>query len=368
MDISCAFATSSQTPAHVRLAEALGYERAWLYDSPAVITDVWMVLSRCAEITTRIGLGPGVLVPSLRHPMVNAAAIAELESQAPGRVVVGVGTGFTGRLALGQRPMQWRHVAAYIRCLRSLLAGDVAEWEGASIRMLQLPGFGAPRPIDVPVLVAADGPKGLAVAAELGDGVFSAMPPRPGASPGTTRWAQLSFGTVLGDDEDQTSRRVIDTMAPSVVLHYQAVYLHGGQNAVDALPGGRSWRETVESYPRDERHLAVHLVKPDRRHTVYLARLTSSASSFALTGTCTQVSEKIARYAAAGVTELVYQPAGPDIERELRAFARAAGLPKGGTSLALAATARPRCAREARASSATPTITKHDLAQQLEKR
>jgi 5,10-methylenetetrahydromethanopterin reductase len=311
------------------LAEALGYVRAWLYDSPALITDVWMVLSRCAEITTRIGLGPGVLVPSLRHPMVTAAAVAELESQAPGRVVVGVGTGFTGRLALGQRPMPWSDVANYLRCLRSLLAGDAAEWEGASVRMLQLPGFGAPRPIDVPILVAADGPKGKAVAAQLGDGVFSAMPPRPGASPSTTRWAQLSFGTVLDDDEDQNSRRVIDTMAPSAVLQYQAVYLHGGPTAVDALPGGRSWRETVESFPREERHLAVHLVKPDQRHTVHLDRLTSSTSSFALTGTGAEVAEKIARYAAAGVTELVYQPAGPDIERELSAFARAAGLPHG---------------------------------------
>jgi 5,10-methylenetetrahydromethanopterin reductase len=135
-----------------------------------------MVLGRCAERTTRIGIGPGVLVPSLRHPIVNAAAVAELVAQAPGRVALAVGTGFTGRLALGRRPMPWQEVADYIRCLRVLLSGESAEWEGASVRMLQLPGFGAPRPIDVPILIAADGPKGLAVAAELGDGVFSAMP------------------------------------------------------------------------------------------------------------------------------------------------------------------------------------------------
>ena len=46
----------------------------------------------------------------------------------------------------------------------------------------------------------------------------------------------------------------------------------------------------------------------------------------ALTGTAQQVSEKIAGLAALGVTELVYQPAGSDIARELRAFAAAAGL------------------------------------------
>src|ERR1700704_3117127 len=115
MDISCAFATSGETPAYVELAEALGYQRAWLYDSPALYPDVWMALTRCAERTSRIGLGPGVLVPSLRHPMVKAAAIAELVGLAPGRVVVAVGSGFTGRFTLGQRPMPWRQGGGPLR-------------------------------------------------------------------------------------------------------------------------------------------------------------------------------------------------------------------------------------------------------------
>src|SRR5258708_35201888 len=174
-----------------------------------------MVLSRCAERTSRIGLGPGVLVRVLRHPMVNAAAIAELVNQAPGRVAVAIGSGFTGRLTLGQRPMPWRQVADYIRCLKALLAGDTALWEGAQIRMLQLPGFGAKRPIDVPILIGADGPKGLAVAAELGDGVFSAALPQPDAA-GVTDWrALLFFGTGLHEDEELTSPPVLHPPRPS---------------------------------------------------------------------------------------------------------------------------------------------------------
>src|SRR3954463_3470855 len=73
MDISCAFATGLDTADHIALAEDLGYRRAWCYDSPGLYPDVWMVLARAAERTERIGLGPGVLVPSLRHPMTNAA-------------------------------------------------------------------------------------------------------------------------------------------------------------------------------------------------------------------------------------------------------------------------------------------------------
>jgi 5,10-methylenetetrahydromethanopterin reductase len=312
----------------VELAETLGYKHAWLYDSPALYPDVWMVLSRCAERTARIGLGPGVLVPSLRHPMVNAAAIAELQRQAPGRVVVAVGSGFTGRMALGKRPMPWRKVADYVRCLRTLLAGETAEWEGAKIRMLHLPGFGAQRPIDVPILIGAEGPKGLAVAAELGDGVFSAAVPQPDAAKVADWRALLCVGTVLDEGEELTSPRVVDAAGPGAVVLYHAVYERGGA-AVDAFPGGQSWREAIEAYPPDERHLAIHaghLVKANPRDEPHVADLIPFASSMALTGTAEQIAEKIAGLAVRGVTEIVYQPAGSGIERELQAFASAAGF------------------------------------------
>jgi 5,10-methylenetetrahydromethanopterin reductase len=330
MDISCAFATSSNTPAHVELAEALGYQRAWLYDSPALYPDVWMILTRCAERTSRIGLGPGVLVPSLRHPMVNAAAIAELVSQAPGRVSVAIGSGFTGRFSLGKRPMPWRQVAEYVRCLKALLAGDTAEWDGAKVRMMQSSGFGAQRPIDVPILIGADGPKGLAVAAELADGVFSAAVPQPDAAAVADWRALLAFGTVLDEGEDLTSARVADAAGPAAVVMYHAMYERGGAEAVDGLPGGQAWREAIEAYPEDERHLAIHeghLVQANPRDEPHVADLIPFASSLALTAVAKEIPDKIAGLATLGVTELVYQPAGSDIERELRSFAAAAGLP-----------------------------------------
>jgi 5,10-methylenetetrahydromethanopterin reductase len=288
-----------------------------------------MVLSRCAERTSRIGLGPGVLVPSLRHPMVNAAAIAELVDQAPGRVVVAVGSGFTGRMALGERSMPWRKVAEYVRCLKALLAGETAEWEGAKICMLHPPGYGAQRPIDVPILIGAEGPKGLAVAAELGDGVFSAAIPQPDAAKVADWRALLCFGTVLDDGEELTSPRAVDAAGPGAVVLYHAMYERGGAAAVDALPGGPSWREAIEAYPEDERHLAIHaghLVKANPRDEPHVAELIPFVSSMALTGTAEQIPEKIAGLAAQGVTEIVFQPAGSDIERELRVFASAAGV------------------------------------------
>lgn len=51
------------------------------------------------------------------------------------------------------------------------------------------------------------------------------------------------------------------------------------------------------------------------------------AGRISLTGSAGEVAAKLAAFATAGVTEVAYQPAGPDIPRELRAFASAAGLP-----------------------------------------
>ncbi len=82
MKISAQFATSLQSPAHIAVAEELGYDRAWLFDTPHESPDVWMMLALAAKRTTTIGLGPGVLVPTLRHPMVNASAAAALADTA----------------------------------------------------------------------------------------------------------------------------------------------------------------------------------------------------------------------------------------------------------------------------------------------
>src|SRR5258705_11051644 len=104
MKVSSQFATSLDSPQHIAIAETLGYARAWLFDTPQQSPDVWMMLALAAERTNRIGLGPGVLVPALRHPMVNAAGAAALEALAPGRTAVPFGTGFTGARAMGAKP------------------------------------------------------------------------------------------------------------------------------------------------------------------------------------------------------------------------------------------------------------------------
>ena len=318
MRISAAFATGPDTPEHIRIAESLGYANAWAYDSPALYPDVWVQLCRAAELTSTIGLGPAVLVPSLRHPMTNAAAIATLAGLAPGRTSVAIGAGFTGRYVLGQRPLPWAQVREYVLVLRALLRGETAEWEGAAIRMIHPDGFAPDRPIDVPILIAADGPKGRAVALEVGDGVFSASPSAHDESP---PWrAMIAFGTVLADGESVTDERVLDAAGHGLAVAYHAMYQRGGATAVDAVPGGSSWRAGLETVPERERHLVTHeghlvgLTERDRAALVEGAPLLTALS---FTGSAGELRDRVVALEAAGVTELAYQPAGPDIPGEL---------------------------------------------------
>ncbi len=212
MEVSCAFPTALDSPDNIVLAERLGYDRAWVYDTPQQSPDVWMTLALAAERTERIGLGPGVLVPSLRHPMVNAAATATLAALAPGRVAISFGTGFTGRRAMGYRAITWSYMEEYIRAFRGLLRGEVVEWEGARMQMLHPEGHAPARPVDVPILIGALGPRGDRVARELGDGLYVTLQ-LPEFVKEYSWVPYLAWGTVLDEGEPPIQR----TPAPQAV-------------------------------------------------------------------------------------------------------------------------------------------------------
>ena len=327
MDISCAFPTALDSPDAIALAETLGYHRAWVYDTPQQSPDVWMTLAMAAQRTERIGLGPGVLIPSLRHPMVNAAATATLAALAPGRVAVAFGTGFTGRRAMGYGAIGWSYMDAYLTAYRGLLRGETVEWEGKRMRMLHPDGHAPARPVEVPVLVAALGPKGNAVARKHGDGLYATLQ-LPEFMTDYSWVPYLAWGTVLDDGEPLDSDHARLAGGPGWALAYHGAYEFGGPDAVRALPGGADWLAVVDRMPADQRHLAVHI-----GHCVELSEADDAAwaagghailRDVTLTGTRADVRATLSGLAAKGVTEVVFQPCGPDIRGELERFLDAA--------------------------------------------
>jgi 5,10-methylenetetrahydromethanopterin reductase len=325
MDISCAFPPVPETPDHIALAESLGYRRAWVYDTPALQLDVWVTLALAATRTDRIELGPGVLIPNLRHVLVTASAIATLVSLAPGRINVGIGSGFTGRVAMGQRANKWTFVADYARQLRGLLDGKTVEVDGAPVRMLHGPGQAVERPIQVPFIFGTNGPKGEAVARELGNGVLTPIP-----TAGFEWSALLTFGTVLNSNEGYDSQRVIEAAGAGAAVRFHSAWERRrvpGRARVNQLPGGAEWEAALEAIPERERHLSIH-----QGHLTYLNAIDRKVITgelireFTFSGEISALRERMKQLATSGVTEIAYQPAGSDIPRELREFARMAEI------------------------------------------
>lgn len=155
----------------VKLAESLGYDTVWITDSHLVCRELWVTLGACAMATSRVRLGPGIAVPHTRHVSVTASAAATLDDLAPGRVVVGIGTGGSAAQTMGLTIKQTaridtlEHMATSIRQLtrKESMRFDT----GVDGRLAWLD-----RPRSIPIYAAGSGPKMLASAGRVGDGAI----------------------------------------------------------------------------------------------------------------------------------------------------------------------------------------------------
>jgi 5,10-methylenetetrahydromethanopterin reductase len=192
--------------------------------------------------------------------------------------------------------------------------------DGAVVKMIPPDGYLPARPLTVPIIVAANGPKGFAVAHELGDGVMCVV----GSNPEFPWCALLTFGTVLDPGESPDSPRAIAAAGPALTVVYHGMY-ESDPDLVDAFPGGSGWRAALEQVPQHTRHLAIHedhLVAVTERDRPLVTG--EGISAFTWTAEADAMRARLDATAAAGTTEFLYAPIGPDIPRELEAFMRMA--------------------------------------------
>ena len=174
------------------------------------------------------------------------------------------------------------------------------------------------------IWVACDGPKGFAVANRLADGAFFAPTAFVDQVERLPEKAVLVFGTVLEVGEPPTSDRAKAAIGSQLAAAYHIVHERAGADAVDELPGGREWRSTIDQVPADRRHLAIHeahLVAANARDQVIVEQGAAIAPSLMWIDETAGLAARTKAAAAQGVTEVVYQPAGTEIERELEKFA-----------------------------------------------
>lgn len=148
-----------------QVAEEVGFDIVGIADSQSLYRDVYMCLALCAAHTEKVRLGPRVINPLTRHPAIAAGAAATLDEMAPGRTMLGIGTGDSAVLNLGLRPATRARLRAYVKTIRELLETGSSEWQGRPVCLTW-------RRRKVPIYLAASGPKMLQLAGEIADGVI----------------------------------------------------------------------------------------------------------------------------------------------------------------------------------------------------
>lgn len=149
-------------------AEANGFTTGWAFDSPILSQEPWAVLGAAAARTSRLRLGLCVTNPVTRDVSVTASAHAALHEMSGGRVVLGLGRGDSAVKMVGLPAIKVAPFEEACLQIRDLANGRVARVREMD---LQLPWAGRGRP-EIPLYVAAYGPKALAVAGRIADGVI----------------------------------------------------------------------------------------------------------------------------------------------------------------------------------------------------
>ncbi|MFC5824697.1 LLM class flavin-dependent oxidoreductase [Nonomuraea insulae] len=157
---------ADQIAEEVRRAERYGFDVAWIADSQLLWRDVYAAMAVAATKTDRIALATAVTNVVTRHPTVVASGINTVAELAPGRVILGLGTGDSSVKPMGIRPSKRAELQAAIEQIRALLSGQ--DWEYGERRLRLRDAGGA-----VPVHIAASGPRTLELAGEVADGVVT---------------------------------------------------------------------------------------------------------------------------------------------------------------------------------------------------
>jgi F420-dependent oxidoreductase-like protein len=243
-------------------AERLGFSSVWAAEAWG--TDAVTVLAWIAAVTRRIEVGSAIMQIPGRTPANTAMTAATLDLMSGGRFILGLGTSGP-QVVEGWHGQPWGKplgkTREYVEIVRAALRREVVEHEGEHYRIPYAgpgaTGLGKPlklmvRPLraEIPIYLAAIGPRNVALAAEIADGWLPIFvdPERfddtfgaslAGAREGFEIAASV---TVLVGDDVQALR---DALKP-----YLALYVGGmgakGKNFYNALMRRYGWEEEAE--------------------------------------------------------------------------------------------------------------------------
>lgn len=344
MDLSVGLPTKANSWEVAKRAEELGYTHAWFYDTQLLNAEAFVAMGAAAMKTSRIKLCTGVLIPSNRLAPVAASGLAALNALAPGRIVFGVSTGFTGRRTLGLGPVTLARLEEYVRVVEGLLRGETVNWseEGGThkIRFLnpELELINIKDPI--PTFLSAFGPKARRLTAKLGAGWIgsASYPEREKADIDDLRAAWKEFGhdpkklyavagmggSVLDEGEPADSPRAKAQAGPYAAIAFHNLVEEEEFGSVFPVGPHFPFKDELEAYrkiylgyqPAEARYLSNHrghlmFLRPEEKHiTANVIR------GLTLTGTKAELVERVRGLKQLGYSQLNFQSV-PGQENEM---------------------------------------------------
>lgn len=149
------------------LADELGFHTMWVPDSHLLWREAYVLLGAIASRTQRIRLATAVTNPITRHLTVTASAFATLDELSGGRATMGISVGDSALKTMGLQISTVDNFETSLKMIQALLRGETVQVPGGDTATI---GHADNR--NVPIYVAATGPRMLHLAGRLADGVI----------------------------------------------------------------------------------------------------------------------------------------------------------------------------------------------------
>ena len=288
----------------VAQAENAGFTYCWFYDSHILWRESYPAMAMCMEHTKTMRFGPCVTNPNTREWSQAASLFGSLAKQSGGRFDMGVGRGDSAVRVMGRKPAILKKMDEFIDVVKGLIRGEERHY-GDVPNPIQFPwaeGY------ELPVWVAAYGPKALDSAGRMGDGLILQI-----AEPAICKWlSSQAIDAGKANGRDMSDYKVM-AAAPAFLGDMGAC-----REATRWFPAmvGNHVADIVEKYGTDRDDIPEALTsyiqgrkgydysKHGQSDNPYLDFITDDViDSFAVLGTPDDHIAKLEKLEAAGVTQ-----------------------------------------------------------------
>jgi F420-dependent oxidoreductase-like protein len=291
-------------------AERLGYDSAWAAEAWG--TDAVSVLAWLAAVTTKINVGSAILQIPARTPANAAMTAATLDLLSDGRFLLGLGTSGP-QVVEGWHGEPWGKPLAktreYVEIVRAALRREVVEHHGAHFDIPYsgdgATGLGKPlklmaRPLrfDLPIWLAAIGPKNVELAAEIADGWLPIFfsPQRAREALGYEERDGFDIAPTVHVAVTDDLDAALDALRPLLALYV------GGMGA----RGANFYNELVRRYGFEAEADRVQQLYLDGRQRDAIAAVPDALiDEVALIGPPERIRDRLGAWREAGVTTLL---------------------------------------------------------------